>query len=427
MNDDHVDPVQFVKALEEYGQLGWRAAVRTHVHLVEGCPECARRVLDYHQLGSLRELLEHDNPAGELFRRQYRREGAALAAWLESLSQAERLEQVAKDEKLRRQLVLVSLHRRVRELWSGEPQKALELAQVALAILPRLVDSPTDIEEEVEVEARTWSYYGNVQRILSDLPEADRAFRLATRILKKFGGKDEIDAELWSFKASLRRDQRRWADALAAVGAASRIYGELEKWSEQGQQLLLSAKIHCDSGKPKDALSDLHRAIPLLATSEEPRLRYVPLGLLMHVLCELGRFDEARERLPEAYARCALHGSPTDLLRLRWCEAKIAAALGPAAPAETAFLEVRQGFIDQAIGYDVALVSLDLAVLYAEQGRSEEIRALAEEMYAIFQSRQVQTEALAAAFLFCQATRKDQASLEALRAVRERLKEAHRI
>ena len=46
--------------------------------------------------------------------------------------------------------------------------------------------------------------------------------------------------------------------------------------------------------------------------------------------------------------------------------------------------------------YDTALVSLDLASLYAEQGRMAELKRIAEEMVPFFSSRQIHREALAA-------------------------------
>lgn len=426
MNDEHIDPEQFADALEEYGPLFWKQAARVHVHLLRGCPECVSRVLAHHHLTSLDEILDFESPSGELQRRQNQREGEALVAWLESLPQADRLEQVANDKKLHRQLVLVALHHRVRALWSSEPQKALELAEVALAILPKKVESSSDIEEDVEVDARTWSFYGNVQRILSDLPEADRAFRRATHILKRFGGKDAIDGELWGFKASLSRARRRWQEAIEAVGKAAQIYAALELWPDVGRQLLNSAKIHCDAGKPHAALAELRRAVPLLDLAAEPRLAFTAASIELHLLCETAQYQTAQEHVPHARDLAERYAGPADLLRVRWCEGRAAAGLGDLAHAETCFAEARRGFVEQGIGYDAALVSLDLAVLYAEQGRTAETRELAQEMLAVFDSRGVRTEALAAAFLFCNAVSKEQASLEALTSLRQRIQQVKR-
>ena len=69
-------------------------------------------------------------------------------------------------------------------------------------------------------------------------------------------------------------------------------------------------------------------------------------------------------------------------------------------------------FVAQGIGYDAAMVSLDLAVLYLRQGRTDEVRRLAEEMLPIFQAQDVHREAFAALVLFQEAARHDQMTLD---------------
>jgi hypothetical protein len=81
--------------------------------------------------------------------------------------------------------------------------------------------------------------------------------------------------------------------------------------------------------------------------------------------------------------------------------------------AEEAFQEVRHALIEQGIGYDAALVSLELAALYARQGRTAEMKELAGEMLPIFQAADVHREALAALAVFQQAAvREETATLE---------------
>ena len=96
---------------------------------------------------------------------------------------------------------------------------------------------------------------------------------------------------------------------------------------------------------------------------------------------------------------------------LRWLEGRILSALGREWPAEEAFIEARDAFIEESIGYDTALVCLDLAVLYARQGRTAEMRLLAERMLPIFQSRDVHREAIASLILFRDAAVAETASL----------------
>ena len=65
----------------------------------------------------------------------------------------------------------------------------------------------------------------------------------------------------------------------------------------------------------------------------------------------------------------------------------------------------------ERVGFDAALVSLDLAALYARQGRTDEVKRLATEMVPIFESRDVHQEALAALLLFREAAEAEQVTL----------------
>ncbi|MFL6294201.1 MAG: hypothetical protein ACJ759_25175, partial [Thermoanaerobaculia bacterium] len=74
--------------------------------------------------------------------------------------------------------------------------------------------------------------------------------------------------------------------------------------------------------------------------------------------------------------------------------------------------------------YDVALVSLDLAGLYTEQGRTMELKQLAGEMVPIFASLQVQRETLAAFTLWQQAVQAETAGAELTARIANSLKRA---
>ncbi|MEA2600955.1 MAG: hypothetical protein QOF89_1947 [Acidobacteriota bacterium] len=74
--------------------------------------------------------------------------------------------------------------------------------------------------------------------------------------------------------------------------------------------------------------------------------------------------------------------------------------------------------------YDCALVSLDLAVLYLEEGRSGEVRNLAGDMAWIFKEQGIHREALAALRLFCLAVEQEAATADLARRVARYLRKA---
>ena len=77
-------------------------------------------------------------------------------------------------------------------------------------------------------------------------------------------------------------------------------------------------------------------------------------------------------------------GSRLNLLHLSWLEGRIYLGFGNFEPAEAAFQKVRSGFETVDKPYDEALASLDLAMLWALQGRREELKALVTEMVTTF-------------------------------------------
>jgi len=98
--------------------------------------------------------------------------------------------------------------------------------------------------------------------------------------------------------------------------------------------------------------------------------------------------------------------------------------LGQPGQAESLFLAVRDGFIAEGIPYDTALVSLELATLYAEQGRTADLKRLAGEMVPIFSSLHIHREALAALAFVRQAAETERASLEVVTGVAAYLRRA---
>lgn len=58
--------------------------------------------------------------------------------------------------------------------------------------------------------------------------------------------------------------------------------------------------------------------------------------------------------------------------------------------AEAALKEARSFFIQRGIGFDDAMVLLDLATVYAQRGDTAELKRLVAEMVPIFAARDVQ-------------------------------------
>lgn len=108
-----------------------------------------------------------------------------------------------------------------------------------------------------------------------------------------------------------------------------------------------------------------------------------------------------------------------DLLHVSVLSARIAAGCGRAEEAEEGFEQARRKFFAQKprLVLDYAQVSMDLALLLLEQGRTAEAGTLANQMKWIFSSQGIEREALAALRVFCEAARSEIATVDLARRV----------
>lgn len=74
-------------------------------------------------------------------------------------------------------------------------------------------------------------------------------------------------------------------------------------------------------------------------------------------------------------------------------------------------------FAERRISFDTAHISLELAVLYAEQGRAEEVKTIARSLVPIFQTNDLPRETLAALTIFRQAAEKEEVTAEFARRI----------
>jgi hypothetical protein len=112
-------------------------------------------------------------------------------------------------------------------------------------------------------------------------------------------------------------------------------------------------------------------------------------------LVEQGKYDSAADLLQSSQELYERFADPWTNLRQVWLRGKIAFAKWKPEEAERAFLEVRRGFILQGNGYDAALVSLDLALLYLKADRAGEVKPIAAEIQALFGTQDLPGEAAA--------------------------------
>ena len=289
---------------------------------------------------------------------------------------------------------------------------AEHLARLALLLADQLDASFYRAEAIADLRARAWAYIGNMRRQRSDLDGADEALRTAAEHLRLGTGDPIEKALILDLKASLKRAQRKLGRAMSLLKRAHTIFLAAGDRHRAGRTLVSMELIHHQAGSPEQGIPLLYQALELIDPQQEPRLLIAVWHNLIDDLVEAGRAMEARRLFREARKLYQRFPEAVTQNRRVWVAGKIARGLGQDAEAESLFLEARESFLQDDIPYEAALVSLDLAALYAKRGQTEEAKRLAAEIVSVFASRQVHREALAALAFWKQAVETETARRE---------------
>jgi tetratricopeptide (TPR) repeat protein len=297
------------------------------------------------------------------------------------------------------------------------------LALLALEALDCLDPAYYGAEALEDLRARAWAYVANSRRVKADLRGAEEAFALAFASLKR-GTLEPMDrAVIFDLQASLLRAQRRFPVALSRLRRAAKIFLDLGEKHLAGQVMIKVSTVHIMAGEPERSIPFLYQALELIDPAREPRLLLSAWHNLISGLADSGRFMEAQKLLARTRPLYRFN-QPYLQNRLKWVEGRIVRGLGQKEHAEALLLAAQDGFLSEDAAYETALVSLDLASLYAEQGRTAELKRLAEEMMPIFSSLQIHREALAALAFWKRAVETEKAGLELMTSVASFLRRA---
>ncbi|HEX3554466.1 MAG TPA: hypothetical protein VIA62_14680 [Thermoanaerobaculia bacterium] len=292
--------------------------------------------------------------------------------------------------------------------------KAVQAAELAVLGSGRLKEhEPAEKLWLFQLRALAWGHLGNARRVLGELRSAEDAFAKSDEWWEAAASMGNVlgyEARLLDLKASLRRSQRRLPSALALLDQALQLSQERED-GQTGRLLVKKAKTFEEMGDLDRAIALLREAEPFIAGGE-PRLELCLRHNHLWLLTTAGRHVEAEQMLPEVARLSESLGNELDAVRLTWARGRIAAGLGQVAEAIRFLEETRGEFSQRNISYDTALVTLELAALHAREGRTEEVKALAWEMLAIFQAQDVPREAVAALAFFVQAAERETLTAE---------------
>ena len=293
---------------------------------------------------------------------------------------------------------------------ASDPAEALNLAKLARRVAQLC---PGGKPQQWRREGYAGIHVANALRALNDLPGLAKELAEARKLWEagRTGDADLLnEARVLGLEANLYRAQRQFPEAMQRIGEALVAdQGEL-----RGRLLLTKSQILLAVGDVEQSTTALKEAAPLVT---EPRDALSIRHQLLVNLCWLGKAGEVQLQLPELQSLAERLGNRMDIVRVVWLKGRAHAALGRLAEARAAFEEVRRAFEAEKLALTCALVSLELSLVLLEQGHTREVRAIAEEMVWIFNAQGVHQEALAALRIFCEAARREAATVELTRRV----------
>jgi transcriptional regulator with XRE-family HTH domain len=355
-----------------------------------------------------------------------RHEAGELWARLKPLSRAVRREVVEDAPDFQTWALAVRLCEESKRAAAQDPREALHLADLALFTASRVAKSAGEARCS-RLLGYAWAYKGNAFRVAGDLVKAGEAFVRGWQLWKE-GAADEPYLPEWrmlSLEASLRREERRFPAALELLARAEICTGGEP---EAVASILLQKEfVQEQMGDFEGALATLAKAAPFVEASHDLRLLFGQRFETAKALCSLKRYEDAELLLDEARALAERLGNKMDFVRVHWLTARVNAGLGRRKEAVAGLEQVRRELTAREIPYDAALSSLELAILYLEEDRTSEVKALAREMAPIFQAQGIAREALAALSVFSEAAQREAASLELVKRVMADIAAARRV
>jgi hypothetical protein len=301
-----------------------------------------------------------------------------------------------------------------------DPARSYDLAETAQAVL---LQTP-GIHGTADHQARAAAFQGNALRAQGRLQEAQARFDFARLFIQKEGVTDPLLlAEIDSCEAVLALDRRRLTHSEKLLKRAIHLYTIAGAKAQTAQPLLTLGYLQATRGDYEQAIQTVRTAAETADPADLRTALYARHNQACY-LCELGSFEAAAATVQEIREMYEEFPDPYTQLRLAWVEGKIAAGQGRSKDAERAFQTVFQAYLDHHLGYDAALVSLDLALLYAREGRTADLKALAGRMHPIFAAEEVHREAAAALLLFQEAAGREATTLGLLENLSAYLKAA---
>lgn len=248
-----------------------------------------------------------------------------------------------------------------RERVFDDPSESEELATLGLELARNLESSRYGIERIEDLKARALALIGNSRRARYDTSGAEQAFGEAREHLAA-GTRDCLErAFLLELEASLRRLQRRFADALRLLKRAEATFKELEDSHAIGKSQIQISLVHYHKGDLDLSIDVLHRAIPLIDRNLDRRSLFFGWHNLIncmtmadHSILEVQAMLAKARPLYQSFPQAWAQG------RLKWMEGRVARRTGRHQEATAFFSSARRDLMAANLKHEADLVAAEM-------------------------------------------------------------------
>ncbi|HEX7184524.1 MAG TPA: hypothetical protein VF756_22045 [Thermoanaerobaculia bacterium] len=408
-------------------------------HLVR-CRDCRSAVASFAVDWPLRNLIPPDAPQVEssaydavinraiLFARRERGKVRREKARADEAVAILREKGVAGFPEARRHLRGVSACQALMEhcqaLRYDDPRQMVAVAELAVHLAENLGADRHGARQVADLRCHALAELGNAYRVADRLDEASRTLDEADAAFLQGSGDELLQARLFDVRASVHADRRRFEEACKALDTVYAIHWKLRDRHSAGRALISKGIYTGYDNRPEDAIRFLRLGLRLIDREKDPDLVFMGMHAQVHFLVDSGRAQEARALLWRRPLPSDAVGGRLTLLKMRWLEAKVDAALGTSERAEQSFLEVKEGFAEAGLPYKAALAGLELVTFWMKQGRTAQAQSLVIGLVEMFQALEIHREALAALLLLHIALAEGVRAQAILKDVTEFLKQA---
>jgi tetratricopeptide (TPR) repeat protein len=309
---------------------------------------------------------------------------------------------------------------------SHDGSEAIALAELGILVADHLDTRYYGSAVVHDMKSRAWAYLGNARRLASDFAGAEQALRLA-EALAEDGSADPLEeARLLDLKALLLGDQGWFEEAAEMLDTVVEIYEDVKDLHRKGRTLISKGVYLGCSGRPQQAVELIPQGLALLDGELEPLLALAARQELAWFLNECGCCERAQSQLDSCRRSPGAGGDARTELRMEWLETRIAHRSGRWQEAEHRLGALLQRCVAAGLGYEAALVMLDLVTLYLELGRRGEICRLAEELLPAVLTLDIHRQAATALVTFQQAAAGDRVTPALVRDIAAYLRRARK-